>query len=48
MPVDIDGLSLEELMQLNHRVVERIKMLRAMQARDELVKNAQGEWQVGQ
>ena len=32
MPVDIDGLSLEELIQLNHRVVERIKMLRAMQA----------------
>ena len=32
MPVDIDGLSLEELMQLNHRVVERIKMLQAMQA----------------
>ena len=25
MPVDIDGLSLEELIQLNHRVVERIK-----------------------
>ena len=32
MPVDIDGLSLEELMQLNQRVVERIKMLQAMQA----------------
>ncbi|MCB0627795.1 MAG: hypothetical protein KDC43_28685 [Saprospiraceae bacterium] len=32
MPVDIDGLSIEELLQLNHRVVERIKMLRAMQA----------------
>ena len=32
MPVDIDGLSLEELMQLNHRVVERIKMLQSMQA----------------
>jgi len=32
MPVDIDGLSLDELMQLNHRVVERIKMLQAMQA----------------
>ena len=31
-PVDIDGLSLEELMQLNHRVVERIKMLQSMQA----------------
>ena len=32
MVIDIDGLSLEELMQLNHRVVERIKMLQAMQA----------------
>ena len=32
MPIDIDGLSLEELVQLNHRVVERIKMLQAMQA----------------
>lgn len=31
-PVDIDGLSLQELTQLNHRVVERIKMRRAMQA----------------
>ena len=32
MSIDIDGLSLEELVQLNHRVVERIKMLQAMQA----------------
>lgn len=32
MPIDIDGLSLEELIQLNHRIVERIKMLRDMQA----------------
>jgi hypothetical protein len=32
MPIDIDGLSMEELIQLNHRVIERIKMLRAMQA----------------
>jgi hypothetical protein len=32
MPIDIDGLSLEELHQLNHRIVERIKMLRDMQA----------------
>lgn len=32
MPIDIDGLSIDELMQLNHRVVERIKMLQAMQA----------------
>ena len=32
MAIDIDGLSLQELMQLNHRVVERVKMLQAMQA----------------
>jgi hypothetical protein len=32
MPIDIDGLSYEELLQLNHRVVERLKMLDAMQA----------------
>jgi len=32
MPIDIDGLSLEELVQLNHRVVERIKMLQTMRA----------------
>jgi hypothetical protein len=32
MPIDIDGLSLEELHQLNHRIVERIKMLRDMHA----------------
>ena len=32
MPIDIDGLSMEELIQLDHRVVERIKMLRPMQA----------------
>lgn len=32
MPIDIDGLSYEELVQLNHRVVERLKMLQAMQA----------------
>jgi hypothetical protein len=32
MPIDIDGLSYEELVQLNRRVVERLKMLQAMQA----------------
>ena len=32
MPIDIDGLSYEELLQLNHRVVERLKMLETMQA----------------
>ena len=32
MPIDIDGLSYEELVQLNLRVVERLKMLQAMKA----------------
>ncbi len=32
MPVDIDGLSYEELEQLHRRIVERLKMLDAMQA----------------
>ena len=37
MPIDIDGLSYEELVQLNHRVVERLKMLEAMQAHVEMM-----------
>jgi hypothetical protein len=32
MPIDIDGLTYEELLNLNHRIVERLKMLEAMQA----------------
>lgn len=32
MPIDIDGLSYEELVHLNRRIVERLKMLQAMQA----------------
>ena len=32
MPVDIDGLSYDELVHLNRRIVERLKMLQAMQA----------------
>ncbi|MGB5466273.1 MAG: hypothetical protein WBM84_09350 [Sedimenticolaceae bacterium] len=32
MPVDLDRLSYEELVELNHKVVERLKMLEAMQA----------------
>ena len=32
MPIDLDGLSYEELVELNHKVVERLKMLEAMQA----------------
>lgn len=32
MSIDIDGLSYEELVQLNRRIAERLKMLQAMQA----------------
>ena len=32
MPIDIDGLSYEELLELNHRVVARLKMIESMQA----------------
>jgi len=32
MPIDLDSLTYEELVELNHRVVERLKMLEAMQA----------------
>ena len=32
MPVDIDPLSYEELIALNHRIVERLKFLDSLQA----------------
>jgi hypothetical protein len=32
MPIDIDGLSYEELVQLDRRIVERLKMLQAVKA----------------
>ena len=32
MPIDIDGLTFEELLDLNQRVVARLKMLESMQA----------------
>lgn len=43
MPIDIDGLSYEELLQLNHRVVERLKMLEAMQAHVDMMAFNLGE-----
>ncbi len=38
MPVDIDGLSFEELLELNQRVVARLKMLESMQAHIEMMR----------
>ena len=37
MSIDIDGLSYKELVQLNRRIVERLKMLQAMQAHVEMM-----------
>lgn len=38
MPIDIDGLSFDELRELNRRVVERLKMLRDMQAHVDMMR----------
>ena len=38
MPIDIDGLSFEELLELNQRVVARLKMLESMQAHIEMMR----------
>ena len=43
MPVDIDGLSFEELLGLNQRVVARLKMLESMQAHLEMMRFTPGQ-----
>jgi hypothetical protein len=39
MSIDIDHLSFEELLELNQRVVRRLKMLESMQAHVEMTFN---------
>ncbi len=47
MPIDIDGLSFEELLELNRRVVARLKMLESMQAHIEMMLFNQGQrWNI--
>ncbi len=43
MPIDIDGLSFEELLELNQRVVARLKMLESMQAHMEMMRFTPGQ-----
>ena len=43
MPIDIDGLSFEELLELNQRVVARLKMLESMQAHIEMMRFKPGQ-----
>ena len=43
MPVDIDGLGFEELLELNQRVVARLKMLESMQTHIEMMRFKPGQ-----
>jgi len=43
MPIDIDGLSFEEPLELNRRVVARLKMLEAMQTHIEMMRFNPGQ-----
>ena len=43
MKIDIDNLSYDELIDLNHRVVERLKFLDQMQAHSQMLEFSIGE-----
>ena len=43
MPIDIDGLGFEELLELNQRVVARLKMLESMQTHIEMMRFNPGQ-----
>ncbi len=46
MTIDIDRLTEEELIELNHRIVERLKFLESMHTHNEMMQFSPGE-QVG-
>ncbi|MBU2714343.1 hypothetical protein [Zooshikella harenae] len=43
MSIDIDRLTVEELIELNHKVVERLKFLQSMHAHKDMMKFNIGE-----
>ena len=43
MPIDIDNLSEDELIELNHKIVERLKFLEGMHAHNEMMQFGPGE-----
>jgi hypothetical protein len=43
MKIDIDSLSLDELIKLNHRVVERIKFMETMITHSEMMQFSPGD-----
>jgi len=43
MKIDIDKLTEEELVSLNHRIIERLKFLETMHTHDEMMQFSPGE-----
>ncbi len=43
MPINIDNLTEEELIALNHKIVERLKFLESMHSHNEMMKFNPGE-----
>ncbi len=43
MTIDIDKLTEDELIELNHRIVERLKFLESMHAHNEMTRFSRGE-----
>lgn len=43
MKIDIDSLSEEQLVELNHRIVERLKFLESMHAHNEMMQFSVGQ-----
>ena len=43
MPINIDNLSEEELIELNHKIVERLKFLESIHAHNEMMQFSPGE-----
>ncbi len=43
MTIDIDNLTEEELVELNHRVVERLRFLESMQIHNDMMQFSPGE-----
>jgi hypothetical protein len=43
MPINIDNLSEDELIELNHRIVERLKFLETMHTHNEMMQFSPGE-----
>ncbi len=43
MPINIDNLTEDELIELNHKIVERLKFIESMHSHNEMMKFSPGE-----